>query len=109
MAYSISFYLKPESLELIDSVSDGHVLAFLKQLFEEDYQRNHITPDGLFSYVKPRGREAWERKCFDALGFLHQQGLVNEISADDWNSEPSIIEKLKKYQHTELIPISKDE
>ena len=109
MAYSIYFYLDPDALELIDDVSDEHVLAFLKSRFEEKYQREHIDEDGLFSYIKPRGREDWERKCFDALAFLHQQGLVNEISANAWNSEPPIIEKLKKYGCIELIPISKDE
>ena len=90
-------------------MSDDHVLAFLKSNFTQDYERKQIYDEGLFSWIKPRGRDERESQLFDALGFLHQQGLVNKISADSWNSEPSIIEKLKKYDHEELIPISKDE
>ena len=108
MAYSIYFYIKPSALDLIDSVSDDHVLAFLKSNFTEQYEREKIYEEGLFSWIKPRKDEDRERNLFDALSFLHQQKLLNEISANDYKNELPIIEKLKKYRHTELISISKD-
>ncbi len=109
MAYSIYFYLKAEALLLIDAAPNRHILAFLKECFKYDYQRKPDNDNLLFSWVKPRGKDELETQLFDALRFLYQYKLVDSIVADFWNSESPIIEKLKRYWHTELIPISKDD
>lgn len=108
MSYSIHFDLQPSALKVIDESPNDHVLAFLKECFKYDHQRLPDNNGHIFSWIRPHKRNNSEAKLFDALRFLLQEKLLVSIVADDWNSEPSIIEKLKKYRHTELIPVSSD-
>ena len=110
MAYSIYFQLKPEALEVIDEVSSEHPVAFLKARFTDSWDRVPDKDDGLlWSWIKPRGDKSSESKLFAALSFLHNQGLVDGLTADNWKGQPPIKQKLITAGFEELLSVVKPE